>query len=417
MSINLRQYRKKSLTLLAATILTLVPQSEVLAQSYTNSAFLPNSAEYDVDGVRVALPDWMRITFGNLPPISKGGEITVPRSVVRDLGYDPSRTWLAGQTADSYMMMGDFGTSFQLQEFAIKNIADLVGLDLDNLNLQDYGFVSKQTLPSLLEAIPELEDTPIRKVKPLYDLLNEEGFGFSDNTHIGNIVNQYYDALEDIPLGNLGDDLADYDLDSIPGLTETKIGEYKDWQETFIDEVPGLNYVPFGLFPNSLNNVGFRVLGRADVVFSAAERGDPQARGFFVTGGANRGTAQNPRIQPEDCESLQPCSYLELANLFSIGGTLHGKRWASGETQQVEGGYGFLKFVNGGKEPTGLLPFGSIFKVVMTGANESEGKAEFGLYFRACVDTLFLGYHCTPYVIGPIPWLPVREKDPVIILS
>ena len=244
MSLNLRQYRNSCLTL-AATILTLVPNLQVLAQPTTDSNFLPNSVEGDVDGVKVTLPDWARITFANLPPISKSGAITVPLSVVRELGYDPSRSWSAGQTADSYMMLGDFGSSFQLQEFAIKNIANIVGLDLSNLNLKDYEFVSWQTAETLVEAIPGLENVPIRKVKPLYDLLIKEGFGFSDNSQIGQLVNQY-DSLKDIPLGNLGDDLAEYNLDSIPGLKETKIGEYKDWQKSFIDKVPGLKYVPFG---------------------------------------------------------------------------------------------------------------------------------------------------------------------------
>ncbi len=415
MPLNLRQYQKKSLTLLAA-ILTLVPQSQALAQSYTNSSFLPKSAEYDVNGRRVALPDWMGITLGNLPPISSSGEIAVPGSVIKNLGYNPSRSWTAGQTADSYMMLGDFGNSFRLQEFAIKNIGDIVGLDLSQMSLGDYSFVSWQTAETLTQAIPGLENVPIRRVKPLYDLFRSYGFGFSRNAKIGQIINRY-DSLKDIPLAGLGDSLGKYSLDSIPGLAETKIGEYEGWQQSFIDEVAGLNQVPFGLFPLAFNNVGFSVLGRADVVFSAAEHGDPKARGYFISGGANGGTARTPKIKPQDCEAGKPCSYLELQDLFGIGDGLHGKRLGSGETQQVEGGFGFLKAINGGKEPTGLLPFGSAFKVVMTSANESEGVAEFGLYFRACVETLFAGYHCSPFFIGPIPWFPVKENDPIVILS
>ena len=420
MSLTLRQSQKKSLTLLAAVTLALVPNLQVLAQSYTqstaNSGFLPQSAEYDVNGVRVALPDWMRITFGNLPPISSSGEIVVPISVVRQLGYNPSRSWTAGQTADSYMMLGDFGNSFKLQEFAIKNIANIVGLDLSQLNLQDYEFVSWQTAETLVEAIPGLENVPIRKVRPLFDLFRRQGFNFRGNARIGQLLNRY-ESLKNIPLGNLGAGLGKYSLNSIPGLAETKLGKFSDWQKSFIDEIPGLNHVPFGLFPVALNNVGFSVLGRADVVFSKAEHGDPLAAGYFLTGGASQGSARNPKIKPEDCQAGKPCSYLELQDLFGLGEALHGKRWGSGETQQVEGGFGFLKVINGGKEPTGLLPYGPVFKVVMTGANESEGVAEFGLYLRACVETLFAGYHCTSYQIGPIPWFPVKENDPVIVLS
>lgn len=404
--------RRISTLLLTATLATF-PTVEVLAQSTTD---LPQ-AEYNVDGTRVTLPDWGRISFGNLPPISSSGQIVVPGSVVRQLGYNPSRSWQAGQTADSYMMLGDFGSSFRLQEFSIGNIGDIVGLDLSRISLKDYGLVSSQTAETLLEAIPGLENVPIRRVKPLYDLFRSQGFNFiNGNDQIGKLVERY-DLLKNIPLENLGDNLGKYSLNSIPGLAQTKIGKFSNWQQNFLSEVPGLKYVPFGLFPIPIVGGGFNVLGRADVVFSAAEHGDPLARGFFISGGANGGTARTPKIKPEDCKPGNPCSYLELQDLFGIGNSLHGKRWGSGETQQVDGGFGFLKFVNGGKEPTGLLPFGSVFKVVMTGANESQGKAEFGLYFRACVDTLFLGYHCTPFFIGPIPWFPVREKDAVIILS
>ena len=402
-------------TLLLTTGLAILPTVEVLAQPYSDSYVLPQ-AEYNVNGVGVTLPDWGRISFNNLPPITKGGEIVVPGSVVRQLGYNPSRSWTAGQTADTYMMLGDFGSSFGLQEFSIKNIGDILGLDLSRISLKDYGLVSYQTAGTLVEAIPGLENVPIRKVKPLYDLLRYEGFGFGDNAKIGNLINQY-DSLKDIPLGNLGNRLGKYSLKSIPGLAQTKIGRFSRWQQSFLSEVPGLKYVPFGLFPIPIVNGGFNVLGRADIVFSAAEQGDPKAAGYFISGGANGGTARFPRIKPEDCKPGKPCSYLELQDLFGIGNSLHGKRWGSGETQQVEGGFGFLKFVNGGKEPTGLLPYGPVFKVVLIGVDESRGVAEFGLYLRACAETLFFGYHCTSYCIGPIPWFPVREKDAVIILS
>ncbi len=412
---HIKDRTRRISTLLLTTGLAILPTVEVLAQPYSDSYVLPQT-QYNVEGARLTLPDWGRISFNNLPPISKGGQIVVPGSVIRQLGYDPSRSWTAGQTVDTYMMLGDFSGSFGLQEFSIGNIGNIVGLDLSRISLKDYGLVSYQTAGTLVKAIPGLQDLPINSVKPLRDLFFYQGFNFSRNARIGQIIERY-DFLKDIPLGNLGENLGRYSLNSIPGLAQTKIGRFSGWQQSFLSEVPGLKYVPFGLFPLPIVGGGFNVLGRADIVFSAAEHGDPKARGYFISGGANGGTARFPKITPEDCPPNKPCSYLELQDLFSIGNSLHGKRWASGETQQVKGGFGFLKFVNGGKEPTGLLPYGSVFKVVLTGVDESQGKAEFGLYFRFCVDTLFLGYHCSPYFIGPIPWFPVREKDAVIILS
>lgn len=395
-----------------------VLQAKYIAEEVNgvNSSYMPPTTEQEVNGESVTVPDWMRITFDSLPPIQEGGEVVVPQEVVKALGYDPSRSWEAGQEAATYLMMGDFADSFRLQDFAIKNIADIVGLDLSQANLQDYDFVSWQTGASLAQAIPGLEDLPIERVKPLYDLFTQEGVGFSQNAKIGQLLQQY-EFMQDIPLSNLEDSLANYDLESIPGLQETSIDKYENWQRSSIDKIPGMKYVPFGLFPLVYGNIGYSVLGKADVVFSKAEEGDPKTPGYFITGGANKGTARKPEINPKDCKPGDECSYIELEDLFGIGDALHGKRWGSGETQQTRGGYGILTVVNAGKEPTGMLPFGPGFKVVMTGANESEGQADFGIYFRACMETIFTGYTCTPYFIGPVPWFPIKEKDAIIILS
>lgn len=386
----------------------------LLAQSYTGGGSLPDVVEYEVNGVRLPIPDWMQVNLLNLPPITESGEIKIPLQIVKQLGYDPSRIWEAGQTADTYMMLGDFTDSFRLQEFALRNISEIVGTDLASLNLKDYELLSWQTAETLTEAIPGLETLPIDKVEPLYDLFSSEGISFSRDTKVGELLQQY-ESLKDLPLGNLGDSLSNYDLNAIPGLPETPLEKFKDWQRSYINQIPGLNQVPFGLFPLFFGNVGFSVLAQADIVFSAAEHGDPNAAGYFLTGSAT-GNPRVPTIKPVDCEVGKPCSYIELNDLTGIGGSLNGKRWGSGETQSVKGGFGPLALLKG-KEPTGLLPYGPGFKVVMTGVNESEGKAEFGLYFRGCIK-IFLGpFTCTAYAIGPVPWFPKRETEALVILS
>ncbi len=386
------------------------PKSNALAQNY-----FPPTIEYSVNGAKLLLPDWMQINFSNLPPISSSGEINFPGNLVRELGYDPSRIWQAGQTADTYMMLGDFTDSFQLQEFALRNIADITQLDLSSLSLADYELVSWQTAETLTQAIPGLEKLPIGKVKPLAELFRQEGISFGRHTKIGELLERY-DSLKDLSLGKLGKSLADYGLNSIPGLQETPLKKFQQWQRSYINQIPGLNQVPFRLFPLFFGDVGFSILGQADVVFSSAEHGAPNAAGYFVSGSATEGSARKPKIKPVDCETGEPCSYLELTDLVGRGGNLHGKRWGSGETQTVKGGFGPLKWFLG-NEPTGLLPYGPGFKVAITGADESPGQANFGLYFRACVQPLFAPYTCTAYGIGPLPWLPVREKEALVIFS
>jgi hypothetical protein len=61
----------------------------------------------------------------------------------------------------------------------------------------------------------------------------------------------------------------------------------------------------------------------------------------------------------------EKCPYIELDDLENSGrnirGKFEGRSWISGKYQQVEGGWGCLKPVNGAKEPTGRLPLWKCF--------------------------------------------------------
>ena len=77
-------------------------------------------------------------------------------------------------------------------------------------------------------------------------------------------------------------------------------------------------------------------------------------------------------------------------------------------------GTAFSGSIHNGMEPTGRLPFGSAFKVVLTATDEAEGRGEFGLFFRVCHHGV-IDLGCTPYFIGPVPWFPVHEKALVFV--
>ncbi len=103
------------------------------------------------------------------------------------------------------------------------------------------------------------------------------------------------------------------------------------------------------------------------------------------------------------CET--ECAHVELANWAS------GQRWISGKYQKVKGGEGLLGLVNGGFEPTGRHPFGSAFKVAVWDVSESEGRVDTALFFRYCQRGWFVDLGCTPYFLGPVPFLSYSEKD------
>jgi hypothetical protein len=335
-------------------------------------------------------PDWVQITLRSLPAVLESGSFEAPADLIRLLGYDPSRVWQAGQTADQYMQLGDFQESFQLQQFSLYEIAALVGLDWPALRLADFALVAWQTLGDLVQAVPDLANRPVESVAPIADLLRGE---VDPQIAIAEVLQD--EALASLSLGDLN--LEQYGLADIPGLMEAPLERFRGWQQSVIDQVPGLADVPFANFPNPIVEQGV-VVGQVDVVFGAAE-------------GNRTNTISGSYVEGFNVPCDADCAHLEIGQPTLVEGT----QWVSGKYQQVRGGRGALAAANGGVEPTGRHPFGNAFKVAVLETDEASGTAETGLYFRMCVRNLFVDLGCTPYFIGPIPWLPVQEEGMVFL--
>jgi len=335
-------------------------------------------------------PDWVQITLRTLPAVLESGSFEAPADLIRLLGYDPSRVWQAGQTADQYMQLGDFQESFQLQQFSLYEIAALVGLDWPALRLADFALVAWQTLGDLVQAVPDLANRPVESVAPIADLLKGE---VDPQTAIAEVLQ--VEALASLSLGDLN--LEQYGLADIPGLMEAPLESFRDWQQSIINQVPGLADVPFANFPNPIVEQGV-VVGQVDVVFGPAE-------------GNRTNTISGSYVEGFNVPCEADCAHLEIGQPTLVEGT----QWVSGKYQQVRGGRGALAAANSGVEPTGRHPFGNAFKVAVLDTDESSGTAETGLYFRMCVRNLFVDLGCTPYFIGPIPWLPVQEEGMIFL--
>lgn len=402
----------KSLLLIIAlmVISTLLLGGQCLAQAAPPVA-LPTSIPtmgYTNGQQQLLAPDWSQITWGNLPPIQEAGWIRIHPQLVKKLGYDPGRSWRSGDRSDQVTFLGDVQDAFHLEAFKLEDISSITGLATKVLSLNDLELINWQTPKTLIKAIPEIGNLQINNVAPLQDLLLL--VGGSGSGSIAQIVGKNK-AFGNIPLGKL--DLKQYNLSSISLITKTPIGKFKGWQQSAIASVPGLNQVPFSQFPVPLIGNGLKV-GITDTIWSAVELGDPKVPpDLYISGTVNK----KGSTVPVPCTASKPCSYIELSDPIGTNGSLHGKRWVSGLAQKVKGGFGPLKAINGGWEPTGKLVFGSAFKVVLTNTNESLGTANFALYFRACANIPFYGKSCTPYFIGGIPWFPTDEKGFVIVAS
>ncbi|BAT56999.1 unknown protein (plasmid) [Nostoc sp. NIES-3756] len=385
-----------STSLIAASLLELpmAAFAEIPTVTYTSGKYQLKS------------PDWSKINWSSLDSLTEPGYLNVSPEIAAKLGYNPSRSWSAGQNIDSVVMLGDVDEAFAQSEFTLDDIFSR-GFSQNSLTtLKDFGLIKWQTIGSLVKAIPNLKNLNVERIKPIQDLLRSKGI-FTGAT-LGQVLYSYPQANK-FSLSQL--DLSKYSLNSIPKLTKTKISKFLNWQQSFINQVPGLNKVPFDKMPQPINS-GLDVVGIASVVLGKSERGDSRAReNYFVSGKVTRAN----KTVVVACGVGQECPYLELGDVAGSQGNLYGKRWASGSSQQVDGGFGILQRVNGGKEPTGRLVYGSGFKVVLTGVNESTGTANFGLFFRICMNFFLGGKSCTPYFIGPVPWVPVKENDLVIL--
>jgi hypothetical protein len=396
----------KSKLFLLTALASVLPLSASIAETPTTTQATP-TINYSQGKYKTAAPDWSKITWDTLPPIQQPGFLVIPKNLISTFGYDPSRSWTAGQKVDSVVMLGDADDAFKMSALSLKTIGAVAlptTATTTKPTLKDFGLMQWQTPKTLVKAMPELSNLSLSEVPPLAALFSKNGGGGTVSQAIASNP-----QAADLTLDKI--DLSKYSLDSIPGLDKTQLGKFKSWQQAYVNQIPKLSQVPFDKMPQPISS-GIDVVAIASVVLGTAEKGDPSAgNDYFVSGSVVRGD----RTEEVACPAGKECSYLEMGDFAGSEGSLYGKRWASGSSQQVKGGYGILAAVNGGKEPTGRLVYGSGFKVALTGVSESKGTADFGLFFRICARPPFQQKTCTPYFIGPVPWLPVSENDLVIV--
>ena len=386
---------KAFVTGLAIVCITLLFPVSVAASPDAEATLPIASVEWD--GQYARIPDWSEITLHTLPPILEDGEFVAPSDLNQALGYDLSRQWKAGQTADNYLKLGDFQTSLYPQFFNLYTIAQLTQLDLKEVALSNFKTATQQTLDQLVTAIPGLDSYRLNQVPAIAALFSQKfpgtpGFNPSSDSTIAEILsaNPQFGQLS---LGQLGQKLDQFSIADIPNLQNVPLQKLANWENSLISEVPGLGNIPLAQMPNPVQATG--MIGVVDVVYGTAE----SDRRNTISGSDREGFQVACR---------ENCAYVELAG----APPLYGKQWISGKYQKVKGGSGVLGAVNGGKEPTGRHPFGDAFKVSVWDVDESTGTVSTALHFRICKHGLpDLG--CTPYFLGPVPFLSYHEKEPI----
>jgi len=400
-----RWIRRLSLMGLSLLVILTIQLKSSTTSAITTEPWIPTTS-MTWDEHQVRLPDWSQLTFGTLPPFSTDGAFESSAEINQSLGYDLSRSWQVGQSVDTVLKLGDFQTSLYPQLFNLNAIAQISQIDLNQVALSALDMVVWQTLDDLVTAIPNLGQLPISQIPPVESLITSVVSipqltirleGTLGTTPLSTVLAEFPD-LGQLSLGQLGDQLNQFVITDIPGLANIPLQNLRNWSNSTIAGVPGLANVPFDQMPNPLSGIGS--VGRIDMVYGPAETQRQNA-----ISGSTREGFQVP------CQDN--CAHVELTG----SPTLHGKQWISGQYQQVKGGEGFLAMVNGGQEPTGRHPFGEAFKVAIWDVDETTGTVSTALFFRICQRGGFLvpDLGCTPYFIGPIPFMSYRETEFMLI--
>lgn len=328
------------------------------------------------------LPDFNQISFSDFGAIEESGAIGQQFNQLA--GYDVSRQFNAGDNPSQFLKLGDLEASLAPTEFTLEDISitSKADIDISTLPLSEFSLVGKQTIEDLAEAVPDLGEKKAEDVAPIETLLEQSGKSDDSDLKIKTLIQD--PEIAQLELDTI--DLQQFSIDEIPNIEQVPLEDFDDYKNSFIDEIPGLDEVPLADYPNSIAPIGSFV-ARIDLVWGSAESDRNRTiSGSYVDG------FQVP------CETN--CQYLELDDLENFGSSVQlpfeGKQWISGREHWVNGGTGCFA---GGKEPTGIHPFGDTFKEVLWNTDESTDTATVMIFFNiktSCGES--------PYFIGPIPF-------------
>ncbi|MEN9871778.1 MAG: hypothetical protein RLZZ171_2770, partial [Cyanobacteriota bacterium] len=340
-------------------------------------------------------PDWSNLSLADLAPVFEGGEINP--TVDRLVGWKASRSWQAGDRIQDIVKLGDLEQSLSPQLFSLEEIFNRVLNSPLNTNstsqepksssvppeitLNDFNLIGNQSLGSLVKAIPSLALKTAKNVEPIADLLKQHGV---DNLElkIGELIDN--PKIANLRLNSI--DLQQYQVDSIPGASSAQLKNFQNYESSYISEIPGLDKLTFSDYPNPIRTeISF--VGRADVIWGEAESD------------RNR-TISGSYIEGFQVPCRNNCAHIELDDIENLGRRIssgfEGNQWIRGRDHWVAGGTGCF---SGGREPTGIHPFGSTFKEVLWDTDETSDRAQIVMYFN-------IKTQCgeSPYFIGPFPF-------------
>ncbi len=317
----------------------------------------------------------------------------------------------------------------------IKNLAQNPaneGIPVEELVTGNWDLVlreeAQQHLQDVLDKYPELRGLPADKLFPIVDgaiagdwnsvVTQAQDYATQEGTEmLTRELLEAVPALKDAPLGALPIDqlvvgdvqgLGDVPLSYIPKIANRYLSQLGHLSQTPVNKI---------IADTAMILLTGDIFGRLDIAF-AGDAETPITR--VLTGGT-----KEQKFLPEPCLE-ESCKHFELVDVLSGNGekgNVHGKAWIQGSSQSVPGGKGFLRWVNGGEERTGVPVWTTDAHVKLSledideGGNGEPATARVWLDFQICVYPPFLGEHCTPHFFSfPTPWK-VQEGGLMVVFS
>jgi hypothetical protein len=311
-----------------------------------------------------------RLTINTAAPFTKGFNTPIPAQAQSLFGGLTNVSCRAGESPASCVPMGFFDTAFGTGSFTPQSAAAAAGKSLDpNRSLAEVTpWLGKITVKDALAA-----DLNLGSLLPNYAVTNG---------------NKLAPGIANAPFGSVVD-LRSAKLANVPSLANTPLNKFQGFQKLTASQIPNVGKIAFANMPTYTVPAGGAIL-KMDLVRNKERK---------IENMVLSGSEEDPNAK---CETN--CDYIETHPIVGLP-LLKGAKIISGDSLQVRGGKGLLKWVNGGKEPTGISASG--VKLVVRNVNARKGTASVNVNLRFCY--YYFGQHCTPYFIG-FPLWELNEK-------
>lgn len=344
-------------------------------------------------------------TLSSLGKFKKAGSVTLPENFAAQFGTNKIQ-WGVGQRPVDAIPAGVWNSAFKIGELSVAQINPTQ--DMNAAGLGNYKFLDKMPIDNLVKGLPNLAQMNIADVKPISDLITSKVAGgmlppalpltgilgeiSQPITKISELVS--LPEWKDIPLP----DLSSYAASALPGLANTPIGNFPQVLANPASAFPGLPNMPIVNMPGFNLPAGYQI-----GYFDSIRTKEPAVRKVIS------GSREQPNAI---CESKN-CNHAEVQAL--IGGVLSGAQIVDGDTQTVNGGYGFLRAL-ASREPAGMQPYGEPIQEVYSNFNAQSGDVDRSWYFNVC-NHGWIDWGCSAHFIGPIPIGSLHEgsKTPLLL--